>query len=73
MAKSRREGKARRDGATVSTRVVGLAESVGEVVLFGDDGLGQGGSGDRVGKGKGKEKEEIEMELKRRFRRRSML
>ncbi|KAL2159496.1 hypothetical protein VTH06DRAFT_2501 [Thermothelomyces fergusii] len=49
IASSRREGKNRRDGATVSTRVVGLTDALGRK-LFEEAVRGQEGKG----KGKGK-------------------
>jgi hypothetical protein len=44
IASSRREGKNRRDGATVSTRVVGLADQVGRK-LFEDAARNADGKG----------------------------
>ncbi|KAK4236220.1 hypothetical protein C8A03DRAFT_17114 [Achaetomium macrosporum] len=49
IASSRREGKNRRDGATVSTRVIGLTDALGRK-LFDDAVRGEEGKG----KGKGK-------------------
>ena len=49
IAKSRREGKNRRDGATVSTRVVGLTDELGrklfEEAVRGEDTKGKGKKG----------------------------
>ncbi|AEO55581.1 hypothetical protein MYCTH_2299563 [Thermothelomyces thermophilus ATCC 42464] len=46
IASSRREGKNRRDGATVSTRVVGLTDALGrklfEEAISGEEGKGKG-------------------------------
>ena len=38
IAKSRREGKNRRDGATVSTRVLRLTETIGRGLFEGEEG-----------------------------------
>ena len=48
ISMGRREGKNRRDGATVRTRVLGLAELVGRALWEGN------GAGDGVGGGDGK-------------------
>ena len=55
IAAHRREGKNRRDGATVGRRVLGLAERLGREV-FGVQGDGPGGvaGGDEVRKGRGR-------------------
>ena len=58
IASSRREGKNRRDGATVSTRVVRLTDDLGqklfEEAIAGTDGSGKKGKGKgKKGKGKG--------------------
>lgn len=46
IASSRREGKNRRDGATVSTRVIGLTDALGrklfEEAVKGEEGKGKG-------------------------------
>lgn len=60
IAKSRREGKNRRDGATVSTRVLRLADELGQT-LFAE------GSGDM------RMSEEDKEELQRREKRRQAL
>lgn len=57
IAKSRREGKNRRDGATVSTRVLRLADELGQT-LFAE------GSGD-IGMSE-EDKEELQRREKRR-------
>ncbi|KAK2614739.1 hypothetical protein N8I77_001544 [Diaporthe amygdali] len=53
IASSRREGKNRRDGATVSTRVVRLTDLLGRKLF---EGAVSGAEGKGKGKGKGKEK-----------------
>lgn len=47
ISMGRREGKNRRDGATVRTRVLGLAELVGRALWEGD-GVGGGGDGKKA-------------------------
>lgn len=55
IAQSRREGKNRRDGATVSTRVLRLTDAIARG-LFAEDGevggIEEGASGKKRGKGK---------------------
>jgi hypothetical protein len=60
IAQSRREGKNRRDGATVSTRVLRLTETIGKT-LFSD------------GKGQNTMSEEDRIELKKKQKRRQAL
>ncbi|KKY13708.1 putative variant 1 [Phaeomoniella chlamydospora] len=80
IARSRREGKARREGATVSTRVLALAERVG-TVLYADAGLEYTGDVEGAVKdgkelpvsGTAKGAKEIEEDKKKRFGRRSRL
>lgn len=75
IASSRREGKNRRDGATVSTRVVGLAEALGGK-LFGEAMAG----GEDKGKGgvvapatlSGEEARELGRAVREQKRRRSL-
>ncbi|KAK0311410.1 hypothetical protein LTR01_003406 [Friedmanniomyces endolithicus] len=52
ISQSRREGKNRRDGTTVRTRVLGLAELVGRD-LFGDVGVGEEGLASRARRRRG--------------------
>jgi hypothetical protein len=56
ISQGRREGKNRRDGATVRTRVLGLADLVGRELWEGDGGIvggvGSGSGKRRTGKAK---------------------
>ena len=55
IASSRREGKNRRDGATVSTRVLGLADRLGSALFEGDGMVQQGGLDEDGVKGRAEE------------------
>lgn len=70
IASSRREGKNRRDGATVSTRVVALADAVGRR-LFEDavKAEGKGGAPPRLS---GEEARSLRREVKERKKRRKL-